>query len=251
MSGKKIDHIEQAESLLAEQYKQPLFPLPAPPEEPKKSRFRQYIELFMRQGNELEDAYNDILNKRHLDVAVGEQLDVIGRIVGINRILVDADDLKFLTFTDSAAPITDIERAWGDVDNPEIGGIWRDINQRPTGNIRLSDEQYRVFIRAKIIKNHTDCTFESLIAFYKEMFGQEVVIDIRESPGAFEINIGKDLNENDKLIFRVKDELGRYLVPKPLGIRMSVYYYDPDEVYTYDAPPGLGYDQGRYISQVL
>lgn len=238
MSVQQIDHIEQANDLIVEQYKTSV-------------RLKAYIDAFMAQGNEIEVALFQLLNERNIDNAVGEQLDVIGRIVGLGRILVDAEDLKFLTFTDLNSPISDIERAWGDVDDPEVGGVWRDINQRPTGNVRLSDEQYRLFLRAKILKNHTSCLFPELIAFYKELFGQDVLIEIRESPGAFFVNIGKYLNSTEELIFKVKDELGRFLVPKPLGILMNVYEFDPETVFAYDAPPGLGYDEGKFIGKIL
>lgn len=63
------NHVEQGLALLLLQYRD-------------KPRLAALISSFLRRVQELEDADFDVLIKRLLDNATGEQLNVIGRIVG-------------------------------------------------------------------------------------------------------------------------------------------------------------------------
>jgi hypothetical protein len=63
------DHVEQAEDLLLEQYK-------------NKPRTLALLRSFIRRCQELEDAAWEVLLQRFIDNAVGAQLDMLGRIVG-------------------------------------------------------------------------------------------------------------------------------------------------------------------------
>ena len=67
-------------------------------------KLKAYLAAFAKQAQEIEDAIMQLLNERHLDVAEGVQLDIIGKIVGLERevlgtvlsTLTDADYRRFL-----------------------------------------------------------------------------------------------------------------------------------------------------------
>lgn len=66
------DHVEAGLDLLIDHFKE-------------KPILEAYIRSFLRRIQELEDATRDVYEGRLLDVAVGAQLDVLGRIVGQAR----------------------------------------------------------------------------------------------------------------------------------------------------------------------
>lgn len=67
------DHVEQGLELLLEQFK-------------GKPRIAAWLKSYLRQCQLLEDATYDVIIKRLIDNAEGDQLDVIGRIVGEERL---------------------------------------------------------------------------------------------------------------------------------------------------------------------
>lgn len=77
------DHVEQGLALLITQYR-------------GKPRLAAWTSAYLRQVQVLEDAIYDVLIKRMIDNASGEQLDVVGRIVGEPRD--DNDDANLRIF---------------------------------------------------------------------------------------------------------------------------------------------------------
>lgn len=113
-----------------------------------KPRFYDHISLITHPLINLQRMTNGLLEDFDLDAAVGNQLDVLGLWIGINR----------------------------EVVTPIVGnGI------EPTeGSLRLDDETYRTVLRAKIQANHWDGTLETLDGIYQSIFtdGQVKVLAI-------------------------------------------------------------------------
>jgi hypothetical protein len=233
---KKVDFIKQAKEQLVSQYK-------------NSSNLIAYINVFMKQFNEIEQVLDDLINKRHLDVASGAQLDVIGRIVGISRFLINADDLGFFRFTDANAPINNPNQGFGDFGNSEIGGVFRDAGQAPSGNVRLTDEQFRKFIRFQIAKNTTDCTIESLTTIYSDLF--EAKVSISTGQGEMRLIIYRELTPFEIAILKLKDTENRPFAPRPAAILLRVIAA-PLPVFTFSGNPlGAGFNEGKFASIII
>lgn len=188
----RIDHLKQAKEQVISQYENSI-------------KLNSYIGAIVIQDEELESVVFDLLDKRHLDVAVGEQLDVIGRKIGISRTI--------------------------------AGAI-------------LFDAEFKLYIRMKILKNITSCTIPQLTKIYILIFG--VICHIQESPGVMQLLVGRELTTHEKLIIKTKDELGRYILPKVLGISLVVTQFDPVDPFAYVGfPNAKGYDVGKYSGGVI
>lgn len=236
MSIVKVDHIEQAKARIVQQYK-------------NSGKFNAYIETFTTQHEAIEKVLFDLLDKRHLDVAVGAQLDVIGRIVGLGRTLINADDLAFFTLTDLNSPNNDPDIGMGDDNNISIGGIFRSDGQNTVGNIRLSDEQYRLLIRVKILKNTTNCSINDLESLYSFLFSSPC--KLFESAGEMRLTVSRNLTKFEKSLFKVIDNLGRRLVPKPIGILLKVVLHTSAPFAFQSYPNAKGFDEGQLASQII
>lgn len=129
--------------------------------------FRKLIKIFTDELQEVEQVFQDLLNKRQLDVAVGDQLDIIGAIVGQDR-------FKVLTNTSGYFGFVDLYWfgyiGFHDID----GGNW--LPDDGSEYTDLTDDQYRQFIRGKIFKNQSNFSLPAM-----ELLAQYVMND----PGAF------------------------------------------------------------------
>lgn len=190
MSIEKIDHLALAKKKLAEQYK-------------NSNNLVGYLNVMMLQTEELENVLFDLLEKRSLETAEGEQLNVIGRLVGLDR---------------------------------NVFGII------------LDDDTYRLYLKVKILKNHTRSTIQELTEIYIKIF--EAPCHIFEYAGGMILAVGRELTVNEKLILTTPDELGRYIFPKVLGIRLEYVSFDPDNVFAYVGfPNAKGYGVGKYAGR--
>lgn len=100
------------------------------------------FELIYNNSNILDFAYD-------LDNAVGKQLDIIGRIVGINRKVPFAVPKNYFGFEghSNAYP-------FGSKFNVVVAYPFRSKFEIPYSDGQLNDNDYRFFIKAKIIKNY-------------------------------------------------------------------------------------------------
>lgn len=227
-----INHIELGLSRLAAQFK-------------TAKNLNDFLTIFLNQNQELENTFFDLLNKRDLDSAVGAQLDVIGRIVGQPRTIINGNVLGFFTFDDLNSPSPDPDLGFGDFFNPLVGGVWLSYGQNPNGNIILDDELYLFFIKAKILKNFTQGTPEEVIAqlqFLLSVNGVVPLIYFTEGGANVVITIGRKLTRNERAVLMSRDAYGKTLVIKPVGVGMKFGQFDGDNVFSFaDDPHGKGF----------
>jgi len=133
--------IEEYKQLLIWQYKD-------------KPKAQKHIEVILREYERIYNLLNVIPDAIDVDKAVGKQQDILGKILGISRNVPFAVSKRFFGFTN----------------NPNSYGFDRRL--KTTGfkipfkrkkedtytNGRLDDTQYRVFLKAKAIKNNVKAT---------------------------------------------------------------------------------------------
>lgn len=114
----------------------------------------QYLN---QQQKDLIWMCENILN---LEEATGWQLDLIGQVVGQERLLASFDTGVYFGFKGSYQSDT-----FGDLNDSSVGGYWYNGNNFNVGTAKLlNDEQYKRVLKARIIKNNTrSCCFNDLI----------------------------------------------------------------------------------------
>lgn len=80
-----VDFLAEARENVTEQFK-------------GKVVFDKYLQLLISSLNDVENMFKQLLQQRGLDEAVGEQLDVIGRIVGQPRTLISLELYNYFAF---------------------------------------------------------------------------------------------------------------------------------------------------------
>jgi hypothetical protein len=221
------DYLEVARTRYTEQFKNQLV-------------FDKYVQLWLTSSTELQQALKSLMQDRSLDTAYGVQLDIIGDIVGQPRVLFDTALLKYFAYFDYPEA-----QAYGDLSDNSLGGPRWDINTALAGNTLLNDEQYRLFIKAKILKNSTNATPDDMIKFVNFVFGASISVVIAEGNAEFTLLVGKELNSFEKALLTYVSNVDGFdvpFMPKPVGVKVNYGQFPSSNFFGYAGVPGsLGF----------
>jgi hypothetical protein len=176
MSETPVNHTDVGVSRVATQYQ-------------KSQKFIAYVRALLAVLDEIETLFLLIALQSDIDVAAGTQLDVIGDIVGVSRTIPASVPLTFFGFEDSvpdAAP-------FGELSDISIGARFRNLLESATASTVVGDPEFRLLIRAKIVKNHSHSLGEEIIDGLAYIFGAEDII-IDEGDMTMQIAIGRTLD---------------------------------------------------------
>lgn len=145
-----------------------------------KPKARATIDLLIRTLMQ-NGIYFDVDTAFDLETAVGAQLDIIGKYVGVDR-----------TYTQQVIPssphfaFTTAEDIANNTENSDIGfndatsyltdaGIWEDISNITYTHV-LTDTDYRFILKMRIIQNSSNHSHKSIDESMKMFFGDGVVM---------------------------------------------------------------------------
>lgn len=192
----------------------------------------KYLKLLIEGKSELQDVMEDVMTLRSLDTAVGVQLDVIGIIIGRPRGLVYSELFEYFGFQGATQG-----GSYGSVTDPSIGAPWYSIGA-PTGLSREpSDDEYRLLLKAKIVKNRTMATPEDVIEAYRFLFGASQVTITEQTGARARIGIGKILSAVERGLLFGLGGVGN-LLPKTVGVEYTYSEFQSDRVFATEGFPG-------------
>lgn len=181
----------------------------------QSKKFLAYIAALLAAPTELEGVLQKVALQTDIDQAEGVNLDVIGEIVGIGRIVPNSIPMQFFGYQDQPGAMI-----FGEEGIPQIGGRFRDESETGFATSVLADPDYRLLIKAKIVKNHSKGTNEDILKGLSYLFGSGTgapKITIGDVGGmAIQISIGRQLTFLEKVLIKNLDVL-----PKPAGVRFS------------------------------
>lgn len=204
----EVDYLSQARDRITYQFRD-------------KPIIDKYLQLLCHPAIQLQLVLKDLMQKRDIDTAEGAQLDIIGEIVGQPRSLSKADLFPFFGFDEDFSAET-----FGTLADPEVGGLWYSLGQPTGGNVILSDDNYRLMIKSKIVKNRSAATPEDFLYFCSFVFGAGSV-EIEELSALVKVYFQRDLSKFEKYLLQYTDKVGEYRSPfmlKTIGVSME--YYD-------------------------
>lgn len=202
------DYLTVARSRVTEQFRTEDHPI-----------FDKYLQLLLGGKIELQEVFRQLMQDRSIDTATGAQLDIIGEIVGQPREFIDTALLTYFAYLGYPDA-----QSYGDLNNSSIGGFYRGIDDPIAGNTLLNDDQYRLFIKAKIIKNNTNATPNQILEFIDFVFDSPQNQLIEEGDAAYTLLVGKDLSSFETVLLNYVSYSGGYpsrFVPKPIGVRVN------------------------------
>lgn len=210
-----INHKELAESRLATQFRESL-------------NLINYIRTLLIEADTLEQVLHGILDKRWIDTAEGANLDIIGSIVGQPRIVIGAELFGYFGFA------VNLESgSFGSVSDVSLGERFRELGEAINGNRRLSDEEYRIWIKARIARNISGSTPEDIISQLRILFDTSQIL-LLDGDTEYSVSIGKLLTGDEKAILLNFD-----IIPKTAGVRANyTSQYDSSDFFSFSGIPG-------------
>lgn len=191
-----MDHVGQAKSRVIQQYRN------AP-------KFLEWIASCPRIANdELEEVLLELINSYDVDTAVGAQLDVIGRVVGVVRPIVKYSDYKVFGYYGNDSYVN--------------YGVAPYIGKNDQQETLVSDEFYRVLVKAKIARNISDATLDSIIQLAEFVTGIKVYnLEDREDM-TFKLNFTEVPSYQIQFLLNAFD-----IIPRPQCTTMIPYGITP------------------------
>lgn len=194
-------------------------------EHKQKEKFKAVIEANTKFYSHLQNVLASIPSKFDVDTAKGHQLDVVGQLVGISRII--------------TTPLTGVYFEWdGDTVIGWDSGIWIDEFSPTSGITILPDDYYRILIKAKIAANQWNGSIPEAYDVWENLFSNNTII----------IQDNQDMSMGVVISGAALDALtralitGGYIPLKPEGVRVS-YYAVPGvagPVFAWDAEDNAG-----------
>jgi len=217
MSAPAIDHQAIGRSRVATQYWE-------------AQKFLAYLRALLDAPVELESVLQTVARQTDIDVAEGVNLDVLGEIVGISRIVPFVLPVQLFGFDGQPGALP-----YGEEGNPSVGGRFREEIESGFDSSVLADPDYRILIKAKIIKNHSRGTNEDILAVLSLLFGPMRPMALTDSGGmAIQLAFGFPLGYLAKTLIADID-----ILPRPAGVRISQRVtYEPANFFGFGDQPG-------------
>lgn len=201
-----VDHRALAQSRLATQFRE-------------ASNLINYIRSLLREADDLETVFQDLLNDRYLDTAEGVQLDILGEIIGLSRTEVLSTGDDFFGFFGA------ISAGTFDSTSSEVSSaLFLSISDEEYPQAIVTDTQYRRLLRAAIIKNNMTPTVNNVISAVMIGFDSTPVV-IAESKADFTVTFDRVLTDDEKLYV-----ITSKLTPRPAGV--SAKHADSNGIFT-------------------
>lgn len=179
---------------------------------------RAFLKVFTDALQETEGVMQDLLNKRLLDVAIGDQLTIIGDIVGQQRFRILTNTAGFFGFVDLY---------WlGYIGFHDIdGGEW--LPDDGSEYTDLTDDEYRRFIRAKIFKNQSKFSLPEMETLAQLAMIDPLAFASEPQPLLTDICFGRVLEGWEIALLQTTftSDTNKRIIPPPMGTRVTFCYY--------------------------
>jgi Protein of unknown function (DUF2612) len=197
-----IDHVVLGLSRVTQEYQQ------APD-------FLAYLSALLVAPADIEAAGQAVEASLDIDVAVGTQLDLIGRLIGLSRDVPNGYPLPFFGFLDTPAGLPYGDTAVGG------GGLFYEAGAVSTTTWHLDDITYRKFLHARVLRNRSTGAIPDFVAILQLIFPSDDIIvqDVDGQPQvAIGINRVTTVSETVTLNYPG-------ILPKPAGVALIVLPY--------------------------
>lgn len=159
----------------------------------------------------------DVRDGYDINTAVGAQLDILGKYIGVSRIfqeniLTNMFSLETYTESDPTA-----EDRWGFVTYATYATTLENgvVNYQSvlTANFQLNDSDYRTLLKLKIIQNYSNGSHQQIDDAMFEFFGNQITV---AQTGTMQMTYTVPFNLS--AVLNAAIVLG--ILPKPIGVKL-------------------------------
>lgn len=172
----------------------------------------------------------DLLDLLDVDTAIGAQLDLIGKIVGIDRSYISTEitgnQFNYLPYDTDEADVPDDYGFSTYITFDSIIANWIKYKDFLGTNRQLNDADYRYLIKLKIVKNYAKMTHKAVDDMLFSFFGNDVVADTRDDM-TMNYFISSDLTTI------MQAAISKNVLPKPLGVGIDYFISQENDFFGY------------------
>ena len=194
-----MDHVARARSRIINEYRD-------------KPRMERWLTITPEIANKhLESPLNQIYASYDVDTVTGERLDIIGRIVGMPRPILRGAAYDVFGYAGN--------------DTYTNYNISPYIGDGAMVDAPLNNDLYRKLIKAKIARNISDGTADSIIQLVEMIIDVKVTALIDNGDKSFDIGIASELDNTTEYLLNNFD-----IIPCPQGARLNSIFVLPTNI---------------------
>lgn len=207
-------------------------------------------EMGLYVSNLLADAVMlDVLNGYDIETAVGVQLDVLGKYVGVDRFYLQLELENFFAFTTYSEIDPDSLTKFGFSQYSNFNGFsangWIDYSDIVLQKNTLEDADFRTIIKLAIIRNNSNHSVGDIDTKIAGLFGSDIHAEAKESvPKVMWYFL---VLSSSPLVQAI---LYKKLLPKPIGVRLGIVDTTSGLIFAFakyaNANPTYAYGFSRY-----
>jgi hypothetical protein len=198
-----------------------------------KPKAKAHIDLIVR-AILAEAIYLDVLNGYDLETAVGVQLDIIGKYVGVTRYYGEIDLENYFGLTDYAEVNPDADPKFGLCTYATYEGFSYNgtltYNSIVTVQNALSDDDFRILIKLAIIQNTSNHSTGDIDDRLYELFGDQIRLEVLVTKKIYYFFTTAITPLLQAIIIKK-------LLPKPIGVRLTYVQQNSGNMFAF-----IGYD---------
>lgn len=206
-----------------------------------KPKAKSEIEARLKSYSKIFSVLDEFINELDIDKAYGERLDLIGKIVGINRTIKNSTNKIYFGFDENP-------NAVGFGDAP----FFDHNTDAKLTDTQLSDFQYQSFIKAKIIQNVATSKIAksdliSLLNAYRFLLDNSgYILDNQDM--SLTLYIDTNIFTTNKLsLLKAAD-----LFVKPQAVSLDFVFIDSSKTFGFDENPlAVGFGDGAFAEQLF
>ena len=192
-----------------------------------KPKARQTVGLLLSETADVFKSVIELGNSLNINIATGYSLDLIGRHVGISRVLTTYIHKNYFGF---------------DFDESALGfnaGEWYQYGDSLKDSVVLNDDDYRFLIKAKILKNYQRADIGNLVESIRFLFGERAnVID------NYDMTITGIIPFNNLSQFKVYVIKNMDILQRPVGVKYKFFQTSSHPFGWYEDSTAFGFNSG-------
>lgn len=209
-----MDHVERAKTRIINEYR-------------GKNRMVRWVTIAPEISNDhVESPLDQIYGSYDVDTVSGELLDIIGRIVGISRPILRGAEFDVFGYAGN--------------DSYTNYNIAPYIGDGEAIDAPLNNDLYRKLIKAKIARNISDGTADSIIQLVELIIGVKVTALVDNGDKSFDLGVASQLDNTTLYLIENFD-----LIPRPQGTRIGQVFVLPPEIDEIESSSSHIYEYGN------
>lgn len=194
-----MDHVARSRSRIINEYRD-------------KPRMERWLTITPEIANKhLESPLSQIYASYDVDTVTGERLDIIGRIVGMPRPILRGAAYDVFGYAGN--------------DTYTNYNISPYIGDGAMVDAPLNNDLYRKLIKAKIARNISDGTADSIIQLVEMIIDVKVTALVDNGDKSFDIGIASELDNTTEYLLNNFD-----IIPRPQGSRLNSIFVLPTNI---------------------